>query len=64
MIALPLTCTFSTASWEILLTNNLNAVPDWRVHSAHGLWGRIRQPVRFREARFHTEPDKTARRWF
>jgi hypothetical protein len=25
MIALPLTCTFSTASWEILLTNNLNA---------------------------------------
>jgi len=39
MIALPLTCTFSTGNWQILLTNNLNAVPDWRVHGAHVLRG-------------------------
>ena len=39
MIALPLTCTFSTGNREILLTNNLNAAPDWRVHGAHVLWG-------------------------
>jgi len=64
MIALPLTCTFSTGNWQILLTNNLNAAPDWRVHGAHVLRGRIRQPVLFREARFYSEPDTTARRWF